>query len=423
MSVKLILILCILKCYRCDFGKEVNYNLSLVLKWNTLNFEWLDKDRESELIINNTYIPQNNFLRDFKLWHDYAFITLPRWKSGVPVTLAKVMVPTNGEVSSPRLLPYPSWSMQKLNDCFALQSAHTIEIDYEEKLWVLDNGMVEELEQNRATCPAKLVIIDLKTNFIIRSLVIPSDTIRPGSTFTSMALDRYKQVAYIADSMYDRSGFVVYDFNSASFKRFECEHLNADEETFNFDIIPKNITSQFVSISLNTDRSKLFFSIFDSEDLYFVNVTTFDKNITDVSIYVENLGKYGRSVQLIADDKGYMYFDVLNHKAVAQWRENSWVFQYTPHIVAQSKLICHWISSLDIADDGYLWIISSRFYDYAENKFYKEKEYFRIFRMLVPRRENPKKPKTGFNAEYVVLILFIIIIGLIIIEILMFNAD
>lgn len=420
---KLIIILCVLECYNCDFGKEVNYNLSLVLRWDKLDLEWPDKERKSESITNLTFIPKNSFIRGFRLWQDLALVTLPRWKSGIPVTLAKIALSADGGISSPLLQPYPSWAMQNLDDCYALQSAHSIEIDSEEKLWVLDNGMVEELERNRTLCPAKLVIIDLKSNLIIRTLVIPAELTHTGSAFTSMAIDKYKQIAYIPDSTYDKSGFVVYNFNTDSFKRFDCEHLNADDETFNFNNIPENLWSQFVSVSLNSDRNKLYFSIFDSDDLFFVRVSVFDENITDISTRVENLGKYGRSVQLASDPKGYMYFDVLNRKAVAQWRENSWVFQYTPHIVVQSKLLCHWISSLDIDNDGYLWIASTRFYDYASNKFNEKKDNFRIFRVSVPRLENPKKPKTGFNAEYVVLVLFIIIIGLIIAEILMFNSD
>ncbi|XP_065202854.1 major royal jelly protein 1-like [Planococcus citri] len=426
MVAKLIIILCVFKCYFCDFGKEVSYNISLVLRWETLDFEWPDKDRKLESVTNRTFVPKNNFIRGFRLWQDFALITIPRWKSGVPVTLAKLTTATNssdGRMGSPVLQPYPSWAMQNIDDCYALQSAHSIEIDSDEKLWVLDNGMIEELEHNRTVCPAKLMIIDLKSNFIIRTLIIPSEMTRPGSTFTSMAIDKYKQIAYIPDSIYDQSGFIVYDFNIDSFKRFDCEHLNVDDETFNFNNIPENLWSQFVSVSLNTDRNKLYFSIFDSDDLFFVRVSVFDENITDISTRVENLGKYGRSVQLTADPKGYMYFDVLNRKAVAQWRENSWVFQYTPHIVVQSKLLCHWISSLDIDSNGYLWIASTRFYDYVSNKVNDHKDNFRIFKVFVPRMENPKKPKTGFNAEYVVLVLFIIIIGLIIVEILMFNSD
>lgn len=208
-----------------------------------------------------------------------------------------------------------------------------------------------------------------------------------------------------------------------TFKRFTCDQLNPDDSSTNTNYVPTYILTEFVSLALNTDRDKLYFSTADSSDLLYVNTSHFTADKNDVSDLVTDLGSKGRSTELISDSKGYMYFNVVNQKAVAQWRESSWVYHYSPHIVVKSKLLCHWISSLDVDEDGFLWIMSSRFHDYSNNRFRMEKDNVRIFRMFVPRQEKPRRPRYGFNAEYVVLILFIVIIGLIIIEILMFNSD
>ncbi|XKL67128.1 hypothetical protein PGB90_010548 [Kerria lacca] len=421
MSVKFIVVLCILKCCFCEDISD--NNLTLIFKWNTLELKWPSKERKTQLMDEQKYIPENSFIRDFKLWKNWTYFTIPRWKKGIPITLARIPTELNVLPTSPPLEPYPSWSMQTLDDCFALQSVHSIDIDKDGQLWVLDSGMVEELRVNRTYCPPKLVIIDSNTSLIIKEAVIPANMKFNNSILTTMALEREKQIVYVVDSNYYNSGFIVYEYQTGIFKRFLCEQLSPDEDSSNINYIPPNIIPEFVSVSLNTERDKLYFSTFDSSDLLYVNVSVFTRSVNDISSFVVNLGKNGRSVKLISDSKGYMYFNIVNERSVAQWRESSWVFQYTPHIVVQSKLLCHWISSLDVDDEGYLWIVSNRFHDYSKDNFKLEKENIRIFRIYVPRKEKPKRPRTGFNAEYVVLILFLIIIGLIVIEILMFNTD
>ncbi len=421
MYVKFFAILCVLKC--CDCQNDYDGSLTLIFKWNTLDYDWSDKEHRSRYINESKYISTNSFVRDFKIWAQWAYLTVPRWKIGIPATLVRIPLATTFLPASPELQPYPTWSLQMLNDCFALQSVHTIDIDSEGKLWVLDSGLVEELGENRSVCPPKLLVIDLQTNFIIKHATIPAEVRLNGSVLTTMALEREKQVVFIADSNYYESGIVVYNVTSDTFRRFSCEQLNPDEDSANINYIPAHITPEFVSISLNTDRNKLYFSTFDSQNLFYVNVSLFSRDELDISDHVVDLGKNGRTVKLIADTKGYMYFNIVNEKAVAQWRESSWVFQYTPKIILDSKLLCHWISSLDVDEDGNLWVVSNRFHDYSNNKLRVEKENIRIFRIFVPRKEKPKRPRTGFNAEYVVLILFVIIIGLIVIEILMFNTD
>lgn len=413
---------CVLKCYYCQ--NDDNSNITLIFKWHSLDFVWLNKEQKLQFIAEQKFIPENCVIREFKIHKDSAYVTLPRWKTGVPATLAKISINSNALLpASPLLEPYPTWSMQILDDCFALQSVHAIEIDDEGKLWILDNGMVEELTQSRTRCPPKLMIVDLQTKYIVKSNIIPSHIIRNGSIFTSVALDNTKKILYVADSNHYNSGFIIYTLTSGVFKRVACDELNSDEDKSGFHYIPDNIRTEFVSLTLNSDANKLYFSNFETSDLYYVNVSLFSSDILDISSYTVNLGKNGRNVKLVSDSKGYMYFDILNRKSVAQWRESSWVFQYTPRIILQNKLLCQWISSLDIDEEGYLWVISSRFMDYMYNKTNLEKENIRIFRAYVPRKEKPKKPKTGFSVEYVVLVLFIIIIGLIVIEILMFNID
>ncbi|KAK7603670.1 hypothetical protein V9T40_003669 [Parthenolecanium corni] len=415
----ILLIICWLKCSFCE---EDSSNFTLVFKWNIIDYEWPTKETRSQYLNESKFVPQNCYIRDFKIWKKTVFVSLPRWKPGVPATLARFPIGPSFLPTSPALQPYPSWSMQIFEDCFSLQSAHAIDIDAKGQLWVLDSGFVEEFVTNRTVCPPKLVVFNLQTNFIVKHVIIPTEVLVNNSVLTTMALDKDHQRVFIADSSYFSSGFIIYDGVTGTFKRYTCEQLSPDESSSNINYVPLYILPEFVSIALNTDHNKLYFSTADSSDLFYVNTSVFTMNKDDVSDLITDLGSNGRSTKLISDSKGYMYFNIVNKKAVVQWRESSWVYHYSPHVVIKNKLIRHWISSLDVDEDGYLWIMSSRFHDYSNNIFKMEKDNIRIFRLFVPRQEKPRKPKSGFVAEYLALVLFIAIIGLIITEILMFNS-
>lgn len=419
----MLLLLLLVNWLRYTTSQDDSNNFTLIFKWNVIDYKWPTEESRSQFLNESKFVPQNCYIRDIKIWNKTAYVTLPRWKPGVPATLARFPVDISFSPTSPLLQPYPSWSMQTFEDCFSLQSAHTIDVDAEGQLWVLDAGLVEEFSANRTVCPPKLIVFNLHTNFIIKHETIPMEVLGNSSILTTMALDRDRKRLFIADSGYFSSGFIVYDGVAGTFRRFACEQLNPDESSTNVNYVPSYILPEFASITLNTKRDKLYFSTADSSDLLYVNTSVFTTDKDDISDLITDLGSNGRSSKLISDSKGYMYFNMINQKSVAQWGESSWTYHYSPRVIIKSKLLCHWISSLDVDEDGFLWIMSSRFHDYSNNQFKMEKDNMRIFRMSVPRQEKPHRPRNGFNAEYVVLILFIVIIGLIIIEILMFNSD
>lgn len=413
-SIKVTLLLCLLR-YSCS--NEVNSNLSIALRWNTLHYDWPDEIQKTESLDNGTYIPKNNFLRRLRLWRDKMFVTIPRWKSGIPVTLAEIRADSANGSSSPPLSAYPSWSLQQLNNCSALQSVHSVEVDEQDNLWILDNGAVEELETTRRVCPPKLVIVSLNNNSVVRSVTVPENVLIEDSTLTCMTLDKEARVAFIADSNVQSSAFLVYRYDSSTFARFECEQLSPDAEgTIVTHYVPTNLVSQFVPIVLSADKQTLYFSVLDSIDLYSVSVAVFAENASDISTRVNNLGKHGNSVQITADSKGNLYMDMMHHKIVLQIRKNEWIRDYSSRVIVDSKLLCEWISSLEVDEEGHLWIVSSKFYEFATGAVNIKKENFRILKVNIPKKEAVQKTSIGFYTELVVFILFVIIIGLIVVE-------
>ncbi|CAB0044507.1 unnamed protein product [Trichogramma brassicae] len=86
--------------------------LSKAYYWKTVDYEFdNDEDRRS-LLYAGTFIPENNLPLGLEISKDRIFVSLPRWKKGIPATLATIS--TNSDDRSPKLKPYPDWRWHHL---------------------------------------------------------------------------------------------------------------------------------------------------------------------------------------------------------------------------------------------------------------------------------------------------------------------
>jgi hypothetical protein len=64
---------------------------------------------------------------------------------GSPATLGFIIAPDNNGKTDPEIEPYPSWAMNEIGNCSALQFVQGIAIDARGMLWVVDSGRVNTL--------------------------------------------------------------------------------------------------------------------------------------------------------------------------------------------------------------------------------------------------------------------------------------
>lgn len=147
---------------------------------------------------SSDYIPEKNIIGMMKIYKDRIFITTPRLFTGVPITLSTL--PYDHRFSwwqpylfihdeSPKLQPFPSYEMNKLGDCNAIQDASGVEIDQFDRLWVLDAGKVNTLGpvimagEPMSLCSAKLRIFNVKhgRSELIFTYTFP-DNVAPSAT-------------------------------------------------------------------------------------------------------------------------------------------------------------------------------------------------------------------------------------------------
>lgn len=131
---------------------------------------------------------------------DEAILALPRYKPGVPVTLAKVSLKQRGCEAD--LIPFPSWEMQEEGNCKSLQSVVDVFVDANEILWVLDVGVVNTLATPVRRCPPKILGFSLKTGSVIKTVSF-SGLVAPASRLQYLAVE-YDQngqpFAYVTDA-------------------------------------------------------------------------------------------------------------------------------------------------------------------------------------------------------------------------------
>lgn len=121
---------------------------------------------------------------------------------GIPSTLNKLATNADGAWV---LQPWPSWEMNRLGDCSALQFVQSFEIDPSTNMmWVIDVGSTATFSGDPDhTCPPKLMLIDLVTGLVDDSkTVVFTDQEASHTTnfLNDIVIDRERQICYITDT-------------------------------------------------------------------------------------------------------------------------------------------------------------------------------------------------------------------------------
>ena len=125
------------------------------------NLDWPCESTHNIYESTGRYIPRNIIVTRVQTHKDEAIVAIPRYKSGVPITLG--ITSLKNKNCKPSITPFPSWEIQEEGNCVALQSAVDIVLDVQDILWVLDVGIVNTLEQPVRRCQPKILAIDIKS--------------------------------------------------------------------------------------------------------------------------------------------------------------------------------------------------------------------------------------------------------------------
>ena len=247
-----------------------SYSSSEVIhSWVSLDFVWESNSQKSFYLQSGLFIPENCAITGIKTYKNEIYVTVPRWLRGVPSTLNKI---ENRNENSPLLAPFPSWSQQNISNPNGFKYIQSMEIDSKGRMWIIDVGRLNIADDPQSVIdgPAKIVILDIETQEIVKSLELSNEVAPYNSSFLNdIVLDEERGFAYISDTS---GAIIIYDFNNNVAKRWSSFTMkNEPDVNFTIDGIEygnKQFTTPVDGIALTRSGNQLFYCALQGLHLY-----------------------------------------------------------------------------------------------------------------------------------------------------------
>jgi sugar lactone lactonase YvrE len=312
------------------------------------------------------------------------FLNFPLWGDNVPFTVA--------ELVHGKAVPYPSaeindWPGRASDDPTtftdqAINAAHFISVqsvvvDPADRLWVLDTG--SPLQKGALPGGPKLVAIDLATNKVLKTILLPPEVAGTTSYMNDVRFDLSKGnaigaiqgTAYITDSSSQGpNAIVVVDLSTGrSWRRLNNHPSTRPDPGFigffegrpmyhtSTGKPPERILVGADGIALSRDGSQLFYCPLSSTRLYSVSATALrDQSIPDAKVAetVRLVTGKGPSDGLEADAEGNVYAGDYSTNSIIRISSTGMV----ETLLHDPRLL--WPDTLSLSDDGYLYITANQ---------------------------------------------------------------
>lgn len=257
------------------------------------------------------YVPKNAIATRAQIYKDDAILAFPRYKPGVPATLAKVSLKQKG--CEAVISPFPCWSTQEEGNCKAFQSVVDIFIDPNEILWVLDVGVVNAMTVPIRRCPPKVVGISLKSGAIVRTVNL-AGLVAPASRLQYLAVEyaNGQPFVYVTDAA--ARSIIVFDVASDKGYRVVLpKELLAD--------IPRRDVLYAALVTKGCGNNFLIFTYLSSNMVYAIRSDHLRSGATGGIVVV---GPKPNKIVLLGCDLGSaIFFRFEGQSEVFRWDSNS----------------------------------------------------------------------------------------------------
>ncbi|XP_031832944.1 protein yellow [Nomia melanderi] len=363
----------------------------VIFQWNTVDVAWPSEEERDYAVSHNDYVPANNFIAGIKFWKGKMYLSLPRWRDGVPVTLAVTSATPINRITAPVLDAYPSWEMQKIGDCSAFQFVQSMEIDPIGRMWVIDSGTMSPLSvETKATCPARLVILDLENKGeILKSYEFPPNVARPGMAYLNDIVVDHEDggMAYISDSDREDPGIIVYSLQNNTSWKIRHDSMKAKQEAVKFMIskvlINMPIPVDGIALSpASVSNRQIYYSPLSSFHLYSMPTFALKSNASNLDDYVQELGrKNSQSDGMIMSSTGVLYFGLLADDAVAMWdTKQSSSFNTGQRVISRDHERMQWPDTFAFDEEGNFYCVTNAMQNILNNRVNVSVPNYRVVR-------------------------------------------
>lgn len=375
----------------------VKRGFEVVHEWQFLNYTWPTLLTYKYAYNNFQYIPENNAPTGLKIYGGKIFLSIPRFRPGIPVTLAYVSMIDEGTRSNEPLKPYPNWELNINKDCKALQSVQSMEIDKQGYMWVIDGVRINSLIK----CPAKLLILDLKNRGrMVHRYIFPEEiALSSGGFLNDIVLDDVGGgYAYITDNSAIDPGLIVYSLKKDRSWKLKDSRMFAELQAADFLVngIPTTSLSPIDGIALSPsgpDKEKqLFFSALTGYNLYAIRTSILkNESMSQGDQWRRNVitigQKEAQSDGLMIDSSGNLYYTLLPLNGIGRWNIKQPIA--TSEIIYRNDQMMIWPDTFAMDEEGYLYVISNNINQFIDPKvklMITGEVKFRIFRYFTGTR-------------------------------------
>lgn len=380
-------------------AKRAN-RLEEIFAWGEIDFAYPTAESRQLATSTGKYIPKNNLPLGLSPHKERLFITLPRWKKGIPVTLATVSL--NGHDRSPLLQPYPNWSWHSMGNCNGMTSVFRVVVDECDRLWVLDSGAVDIASTFKQVCPAQLLVFDLNNDKLITRFVFPKSQVLPGSLLVNLAVE----VEGSCENTFVYTGDVfryclhVLDFKEGKSWRIQHPFFYPEplQSFYDMDNIKFQWTDGIFGMALgprSPDGSgrTLYFHPLSSNREFSVRTSFLHNETTSkISEAFRIMGEPRRNVKGQAsgsamDRNGILFYNMVSRSAIGCWNSRSKHDLHTQGIVSQNNETLSFPNDMRVdyeADQG-LWVLSNRLHRYLYSTLDPNDVNFRVLTIKTSR--------------------------------------
>ncbi|XP_069111214.1 protein yellow-like [Argopecten irradians] len=343
------------------YVKEVSsqgHGARIINQWRSLNYSW-QSGTFKHFITSKEFIIENNIISGVKVLDGNVYVTVPRWKPGVPSTLNKVITdPGNGNESI--LEPFPNWEMQTVGDCNALQYVQSMEVDPNTGyMWIIDVGRIDTLTENpQNLCPAKLVIYDVRNQQVVHVHEFSDNVVPRTSNFLNdIVLDYVNGVAsyaYITDS--SQASLIVYDRDRDSSYFFKHPSMEVEAGAESILVNGNNLTTRvhINGIAMSYDFRFVYYCALNAYWMY--KIPTYVLRNQSATFTVETVGrKNDLTGGMVATDKA-LYYGSLTRNAVNKWPVSPNSVEIP---ILSDDISLRWVDSLAMDDQQNLWLVAN----------------------------------------------------------------
>ncbi|OWF45421.1 protein yellow-like [Mizuhopecten yessoensis] len=358
---------------RCD-DKRIMHSFTVI------DYIWSSDTARELALQTEDYIPHNNIISGMKTYNNKVYVTVPRWRRGVPSTLNKVVVRNGTSV----LQPFPSWEMQKIGDCRALQFVQSMEIDPNTGwMWIIDTGRINFFAADGTAthnlCPAKIVIYDINKMEEVTRHEFPNHVADRKVTFLNDIVVMYRgsrpRYAFISDALAFR--MVVYDRFRNRSHSFSHPSMLPEPGNGNITILGETlpVSAGINGIALSSDMKFIYFGPVSGYSVYQVPSRVARNPRGNFPKFVRKVGeKPSQAAGMVYSRSNHLYFPALGLNSIYRWdidrdrriqrRSTQRVIMKSVTKVLASNSCMNFVDILTFDTEGYLWFTVNKLHKY-----------------------------------------------------------